>query len=60
MTHDTFLYAESLDVVGAVRSTREVCQVELDLVPSVVQPHGHCAYEGLYLKNNKTRVRDNI
>ena len=51
MTHYTFLYAESLDVVGAVSSAREVCQVELDLVPTVVEPHRHRAYEGLHLRN---------
>ena len=26
----------------------EVRQVELDLIPALVQPHGHCADEGLY------------
>lgn len=42
------LHSQGLDVVGAVRTTREVGQVELDLVPAVVQPHGHGADEGLH------------
>jgi hypothetical protein len=41
------LHAEGLDVVGAVRSSREVREVELDLVPALVQPHGHGADERL-------------
>ena len=46
----TCLNTESLNVVGSVRSAREVSQVELDLIPSVVQSHGHCADEGFYLR----------
>lgn len=42
------LHSQGLDVVGAVRTAREVGQVELDLVPAVVQPHGHGADEGLH------------
>jgi hypothetical protein len=42
------LNAESLDVVGAVRATSEVGQVELDLVPALVQAHRHRADEGLH------------
>lgn len=42
------LHSEGLDVVGAVGAAREVGQVELDLVPAVVQPHGHGADEGLH------------
>ena len=41
------MYAKGLDVVGAVRSAGEVRQVELDLVPAVVQPHRHRADERL-------------
>jgi hypothetical protein len=33
-----------------VRAAREVCQVELDLVPAVVQAHGHSADEGLHAR----------
>lgn len=36
---------ERLNVVGSVRPSREVRQVELDLVPALVQSHGHCADE---------------
>ena len=42
------LDAEGLDVVGAVRAAREVAQVELDLVPALVEAHGHGADEGLH------------
>ena len=42
-----YLDTESLDVVGAVRSAGEVGQVELDLVPAVVQSHRHRADEWL-------------
>ena len=41
------LHAEGLDVVCAVRPPREVTQVELDLVPALVEAHGHGADEGL-------------
>jgi len=41
------LHSQGFDVVGAVGSAGEVRQVELDLVPSIVQPHGHGADEGL-------------
>ena len=39
------LHAERLDVVGAVCTTREVAEVELDLVPSLIQAHWHRANE---------------
>ncbi len=42
------LYSEGLDIVGSVGSAREVRQVELDLVPSLIQSHGHRADEGLH------------
>lgn len=42
------LYAECLDVVGAVGPPCEVRQVKLDLVPAVVQPHRHGTDEGLH------------
>jgi hypothetical protein len=38
---------QRLDVVCPVRAAGEVAQVELDLVPPLVQPHGHGADEGL-------------
>merc|ERR1719336_976073 len=39
---------QSLNVVGAVSSPREVRQVELNLVPPVVQTHRHRADEGFH------------
>jgi len=41
------LHSQGLDVVGSVGSSGEVGQVELDLVPSLVQSHGHRADEWL-------------
>lgn len=41
------LYTECLHIIGAVCATREVGQVELDLVPSLVQSHGHGTNERL-------------
>jgi len=38
---NTDLDAECLDVVGAVRPPREVREVELDLVPAVIESHRH-------------------
>lgn len=38
---------ECLDVVGTVGSSGEIGQVELDLVPALIKPHGHGADEGL-------------
>ena len=40
------LYPERFDVVRTVSTTREVRQVELDLVPAFVEAHGHGADEG--------------
>ena len=42
------LDTERLDVVGTVGTTGEVGQVELDLVPALVEAHGHGADEGLH------------
>ena len=41
------LDAESLNVVRTVRTTGEVGQVKLDLVPALIKTHGHRADEGL-------------
>ena len=43
-----YLHTERLGVVGPVGAAREVGQVELDLVPALVEPHGHGADEGLH------------
>jgi hypothetical protein len=42
------LHAQRLLVVGAVGAARELGQVELDLVPAVIQPHRHRADERLH------------
>lgn len=42
------LHAKGFYVVGAVGSASEVREVELDLVPSLVQSHWHSTDEGLY------------
>ncbi len=42
------LDAESLDIIGAVGTSGEVRQIELDLVPAFIQTHGHCTDEGLH------------
>lgn len=39
--------SQGLDVVAAVGSAREIGEVELDLVPPLIQSHGHGADEGL-------------
>lgn len=38
---------EGLDVVGTVGTTSEIGQVELNLVPSLIESHGHSADERL-------------
>jgi len=42
------LDSEGLDVVGAVRPPGEIGQVELDLVPPIVQSHRHGTDERLH------------
>lgn len=42
-----YLYPQCLDIVGSVGSASEIRQVELDLVPALIEPHGHGADEGL-------------
>ena len=42
------LYTKGLNIVCPISTPSEVCQVELDLVPAIVQSHGHRADEGLY------------
>ena len=42
------LDSEGLYVVGTVSSTGEIGQVELNLIPSLIESHGHCANEWLY------------
>ena len=42
------LDAQRLNVVRAVGASREIGQVELNLIPAFVQSHGHRANEGLH------------
>lgn len=42
------LYPEGLHIVGAIGPAGEISQVELYLVPSLIQPHGHSADEWLH------------
>lgn len=42
-----YLDSQSLDVVGAIGTAGEVRQVKLDLVPAIIQPHGHRTDKGL-------------
>lgn len=40
-----YLHSEGLDVVCPICSPGEIREVELDLIPAVVQSHRHGAYE---------------
>ena len=42
------LHAERFNVVGSIRTSSEIGQVELDLIPAVIQAHRHRANEGLH------------
>lgn len=42
------LYTQRLCVIGSISPPGEVGQVELNLVPAVIEPHGHGADEGLH------------
>ena len=39
------LYSESLDVTGTISSSSEIRQVELNLIPSFIESHGHSTDE---------------
>ena len=39
---------QGLDVVGTVGTSGEIRQVELNLIPSLIESHWHCANEWLY------------
>jgi len=43
-----YLYSEGLDVVCAVGPAGEVRQVELNLIPSLIESHWHRADEWLH------------
>ena len=42
------LNSKSLYVVGTISSPCEIGQVELNLIPALIQSHGHCANKRLY------------
>lgn len=43
-----YLHSESLNEVSAIRPSGEVRQIELNLIPAVVEPHWHGADERLH------------
>ena len=42
------LHSEGFDVVGSIGTPRKVGQIELNLIPTLVQSHRHGANEGLH------------
>jgi len=42
------LHPQSFNIVGAVGSSCKVRKVKLNLIPTLVQTHGHGAYERFY------------
>jgi hypothetical protein len=42
------LHSKGFNIVGTVGSSSEIGQVELNLVPALIESHGHCANERLY------------
>lgn len=42
------LDSKRFDIVCSISSSREVGQVKLDLIPSLIKTHGHSADERLY------------
>merc|ERR1712139_96432 len=45
-----YLHTQRLDVVRAISTARKVRQIELDLVPPLVQTHRHCADKRLHAR----------
>lgn len=43
-----YLHSQGLHVISAICSPGEVGQVKLNLVPALIQSHGHCANERLH------------
>ena len=43
-----FNQLNTYDIIGPVCSSCEICEIELNLIPSVVQPHRHCANKRFY------------
>jgi len=44
----SFFLPKSLNIVGAISTSREIGQVELNLIPALVKSHGHRANERFY------------
>lgn len=44
----TYLNSQSLNVVCPISPPREIRQVELNLVPAIIQSHGHRTYKRLH------------
>lgn len=44
------LHSQSLNVICPVRAPCEIWQVELDLIPTIIESHGHRADERLYTR----------
>ena len=42
------LNSQRLNIVGSVCTAREIGEIELNLVPSLIKPHGHGAYKWLH------------
>ena len=40
-------HSKSLYIVGAVSPAGEIWQVKLNLIPTLIKPHGHCTDKGL-------------
>ena len=41
------LHSQCLHIICSIGTSGKICQVELNLVPSLIQPHGHRADERL-------------
>ena len=52
------LDSERLDIVGSICSAGEVGQVELDLVPALVESHRHRADERFHTSCGLRRVKN--
>jgi len=42
------LHAQSFNIISTVGTASEIRKIELDLIPAIIQPHRHCANEGLH------------
>ena len=42
------LHSQCFNIVSSISSSCEIRQVELNLIPALIESHGHCANERLY------------